>query len=238
MKAQWCCRELSTLNLHYLHTDSTNCGRQEDVTRTQRFIPLLSSVLFSSLFLLGWGLSRGQPTSGPPCGPVRAVLQIIYVPERIIVLIHLVFQAHFELEDTKRSRLSQLPHLDVWPSPRSDECAHLAREGCLHVMKGCLVLWKSLTAPYAIRGSCPVYTGERTTAHSQFYYYRLATLCHPQGEFNLSATSCACRLSATSASFKGSREFTINTWTSLGSCHSSSQAFLFITEEKRVRMVD
>lgn len=70
MKAQWCCRELSTLNLHYLHTDSTNCGRQEDVTRTQLFIPLLSSVLFLCLFFfLGWGLFRVQPTSGPACGP-------------------------------------------------------------------------------------------------------------------------------------------------------------------------
>lgn len=205
MKAQWCCRELSTLNLHYLHTDSTNCGRQEDVTRTQLFIPLLSSVLFLCLFFFWGGDSLG--CSQPRVLPVGHICS----REGIIVLIRLVFQAHFELEDTKRSRLSQLPHLDVWPSPCSDECAHLAREGCLHVMKGCLVLWKSLTAPYAIRASCPAYTGEQTTAHSQFYYYRLATLCHPQGEFNPSATSCACCLSVTSASYKGSREFTIDT---------------------------
>lgn len=37
MKAQCCCRELSTLNLNYLQTESTNCGRQEPVNLTQSF---------------------------------------------------------------------------------------------------------------------------------------------------------------------------------------------------------
>lgn len=46
MEALQCCREPSTLNLNYLHTESSNCGRQEAVNLTQLFMLLLSSALF------------------------------------------------------------------------------------------------------------------------------------------------------------------------------------------------
>ncbi|KAF0031621.1 hypothetical protein F2P81_016176 [Scophthalmus maximus] len=63
IEAHWRCRELSTLNLNYLHTGPTDCGRRDAVNLTQ-LSPLL-------LFCPRFGY-RLQPASGPACGQIRA----------------------------------------------------------------------------------------------------------------------------------------------------------------------
>lgn len=32
---------------------------------------------------------------------------------------------------------------------QSDGCPHLTSEGCSHIVKVCLIVWKSVTAPFA-----------------------------------------------------------------------------------------
>lgn len=60
IKAHWRCRELSTLNLNYLHTEPTNCGRLEAVNLIQFFPLLLFCPLLTSLLFLTTGCTLPQ----------------------------------------------------------------------------------------------------------------------------------------------------------------------------------
>lgn len=67
IKAHWRCRELSTLNLNYLHTEPTNCGRQEAVNLTQ-FFPLLLFCPLLTFFFFAFLATGYTPPQALPVG--------------------------------------------------------------------------------------------------------------------------------------------------------------------------